>query len=52
MLERVISKHEMVANLLDGDWLHLIAIEAGQLFRYAGRGTWDRLKLFCTDNQS
>jgi uncharacterized protein YbcC (UPF0753/DUF2309 family) len=52
MLERVISKHEMVANLLDGDWLHLIAIEAGHLYRYAGHGTWDRLIISCTNNQS
>jgi len=52
MIERIIAKHEMVAHLLDGAWLHLIAMEAGQIFRYAGHGTWERINLTCTENPS
>jgi uncharacterized protein YbcC (UPF0753/DUF2309 family) len=43
MIDRVIDKHEMVANLFDGHWLHLIAIENGQTYRYGASGSWEPL---------
>ena len=41
MIERVIAKHAMVANLLSGSWLHLLAIEAGEVHRYTASGNWE-----------
>ncbi len=43
MIDQVITKHELVANLLDGSWLHLVAIENGTMYRYCEDGTWDQL---------
>ncbi|KAA1257776.1 hypothetical protein LF1_02660 [Rubripirellula obstinata] len=34
-IDRVIAKHELVRNLLDNGWLHLIAIDDGISYRYA-----------------
>lgn len=39
-IERVIAKHEIIANLLTGGWLHLIALEGGQAYRYVENGNW------------
>ncbi len=39
-IERVIQKHEVVANLLSGGWLHLIALEDAQAYRYTEAGAW------------
>jgi uncharacterized protein YbcC (UPF0753/DUF2309 family) len=39
-IDRVIAKHDAISNLLSGGWLHLIAIEDGQLYRYDASGTW------------
>jgi uncharacterized protein YbcC (UPF0753/DUF2309 family) len=43
MIDRVIAKHQNLADLLDGQWLHLIAVEAGQSYRYAMSGEWELL---------
>lgn len=45
MIDRVIAKHELVANLFNGAWLHLIAIECSQLYRYLGDGKWEQLNV-------
>jgi uncharacterized protein YbcC (UPF0753/DUF2309 family) len=37
-IDRIIAKHELVQNLLDNEWLHLIAIEDGISYRYANSG--------------
>lgn len=42
MIDRVITKHETVANLVDGAWLHLVAIDDGCYYRYAGDRTWEQ----------
>jgi uncharacterized protein YbcC (UPF0753/DUF2309 family) len=39
-IDQVIQKHEMVANLLNNGWLHLVAIEDGVAYRYA-EGRWN-----------
>ncbi len=44
MIERVINKHEMVANLICGAWLHLVAIDEGQSYRYNEQGKWERVE--------
>ena len=43
MIEKVIEKHEVVANLLAGGWLHLIAIEAGAVYGRRDHGSWELL---------
>jgi uncharacterized protein YbcC (UPF0753/DUF2309 family) len=35
---RVLEKHGMVKDLVDNGWLHLIAIEGGESYRYASEG--------------
>ena len=45
MIDRVIVKHEMLANLLSGNWLHLIAIEDNSMYCYGEIGTWDPIQV-------
>lgn len=44
MIERVIAKHELVANLLNGSWLHIIAINGQRPYRYLPAGGWEKLE--------
>ncbi len=44
MIERVIAKHEIVANLLKGSWLHIIAINGQRPYRYLPTGGWEDLE--------
>ncbi|MCA9157088.1 MAG: DUF2309 domain-containing protein [Planctomycetales bacterium] len=48
MIDRVIVKHAMVANLLNGAWLHLVAIENGQTYRYSQAGAWEEIQMIGT----
>ncbi len=41
-IDRVIAKHDMIGNLVDNGWLHLIAIEEGVTYRYTDR-SWQVL---------
>ncbi len=43
MIDRIIAKHEMVANLIEGDWLHLVAMDEGKAFRRAANGQWEQV---------
>ena len=43
MIDRIITKHEMVSNLLTGSWLHLIAIEGEKMYRFSENGNWEQL---------
>ncbi len=43
MIDRVIAKHQWVANLIGGTWLHLVGIEDGQAYRCSSGGTWEHL---------
>ncbi len=45
MIEHVIAKHVLVANLLSGAWLHLVAIEAGDIYRFGEDGIWERVNV-------
>lgn len=40
-ISRIIDKHELVAQLIMNDWLHLVALEDGQKFRYTSSGDWE-----------
>ncbi|TWU47357.1 hypothetical protein Poly51_51570 [Rubripirellula tenax] len=40
-IERVLAKHAGVAQLLTNQWLHLVAIDESQLFRYTDSSTWE-----------
>jgi uncharacterized protein len=42
-IEQVIEKHEIVANLLAGGWLHLVALHGEAAYRYGQDGTWETL---------
>lgn len=43
-IERVIGRHEHIASLLSGGWLHLVALEGGEIHRYTEGGTWQSVK--------
>jgi uncharacterized protein YbcC (UPF0753/DUF2309 family) len=43
MIERVIAKHKLVSNLLNGNWLHIIAINGQRPYRYLPGGGWEDL---------
>ncbi len=45
MIDRVINRHGLVANLIQGNWLHLVAIEDGLLYCYCNDGAWNRLNI-------
>lgn len=40
-IDLVISKHEMLGNLIHGGWLHLVALDQGQCFRLTATGQWE-----------
>ncbi|MCA9172533.1 MAG: DUF2309 family protein, partial [Planctomycetales bacterium] len=42
-IESVIAKHQLVANLLTNGWLHLIAVEQSDFYRYTEQQTWDEI---------
>lgn len=43
MINRIVQKHKLVADLLNGAWVHLVAIEEGEMYRYAPQGTWEKV---------
>jgi uncharacterized protein YbcC (UPF0753/DUF2309 family) len=45
MIDRVIAKHELVSNLLTGGWLHLIAIDGQETYRYTQEAAWELLQI-------
>ena len=42
-IDRIIDRHAAVADLLNHGWMHLIAIDEGDYYRYQPGGTWQRL---------
>jgi uncharacterized protein YbcC (UPF0753/DUF2309 family) len=42
-IQRVIDKHEMVANLIVNEWSHLVALEDGIAYRFSTEGFWEEL---------
>ncbi len=45
MIDRVVAKHELVASLLTGGWLHLVAIDGAELYRLNSSASWERLAI-------
>ena len=43
-IERVIEKHATLKDLLTRDWLHLIAVEQGSVYRYTPQGSWQEIE--------
>ncbi|QDT98617.1 DUF2309 domain-containing protein [Gimesia aquarii] len=44
-IEKAIKKHQMIANLLGGGWLHLIALDHETRFQYTEDGNWEEIDL-------
>ncbi|MCR9119610.1 MAG: DUF2309 domain-containing protein, partial [bacterium] len=51
-IESIIAKHEVVADLLHNGWLHLVAIDNGELHQYTQRGNWQRIESLATATPS
>lgn len=51
-IESIIAKHEVVADLLHNGWLHLVAIDNGELHQYTERGNWQRIESLATATPS
>lgn len=49
MIDTVIENHDLIENLLANQWLHLVAIEQGEFYRYANDGVWKRIDEGVTD---
>ncbi|MEM9825277.1 MAG: DUF2309 domain-containing protein [Planctomycetota bacterium] len=43
-IQRVITKHPLLQDLLNGQWMHVIAIENDSFFQYAPDGDWVKLE--------
>ncbi|WP_052035010.1 YbcC family protein [Rhodopirellula europaea] len=48
-IDRVIAKHANIRNLLQNGWVHMVAIDSGQKYRYHSDGSWVQLQ---TENTS
>lgn len=48
-IDRVIAKHANIRNLLQNGWVHMVAIDSGQKYRYHSDGSWVQLR---TENTS
>ena len=44
-IERILAKHANVNDLVQNQWMHLIAIEDGQAFQYSADGQWEAIGL-------
>ncbi|MCA9017278.1 MAG: DUF2309 family protein, partial [Planctomycetaceae bacterium] len=45
VIEKIISKHQSIANLLSGGWMHLISLDEQQQFQYSTDGNWKKIEL-------
>ena len=50
VIEKIISKHQSIANLLSGGWMHLISLDEQQQFQYSTDGNWKKIELSQTSN--
>lgn len=50
VIEKIISKHQGIANLLSGGWMHLISLDEQQQFQYSTDGNWKKIELSQTSN--
>jgi uncharacterized protein YbcC (UPF0753/DUF2309 family) len=52
MIDRIVAKHEVVANLVVGQWLHLIAMDGEHFYEYCAEGSWKQLNETRTGEQA
>ncbi len=45
LIEKMISKHQNIMNLLSGNWMHLVSLDEEQAFEYSTDGTWKKIVL-------
>jgi uncharacterized protein YbcC (UPF0753/DUF2309 family) len=45
LIEKIISKHQNIMNLLSGNWMHLVSLDEEQAFEYSSDGTWKKIVL-------
>lgn len=43
MIDRVIAKHQLIAGLFSGGWIHLVCIEESRLYRLNEQADWERI---------
>ncbi|MCA9066700.1 MAG: DUF2309 domain-containing protein, partial [Planctomycetaceae bacterium] len=42
-IETIIERHEVLANILSNGWVHLVAVDDGEYFRFTEQRTWDQI---------
>lgn len=45
VIEKIISKHQSISNLLSGGWMHLVSLDEQQQFQYSTDGNWKQIEL-------
>jgi uncharacterized protein YbcC (UPF0753/DUF2309 family) len=50
-IQRVIDKHTLVSNLITNGWLHLIAIDGPDMFRFSAAKNWEPLDGLCRSSR-
>jgi uncharacterized protein YbcC (UPF0753/DUF2309 family) len=51
LIDQVIAKHQSIDDLLTNQWLHLVAIDQGNTYRYVD-GSWESLSSWQSPQQS
>ncbi|MEQ8854636.1 putative inorganic carbon transporter subunit DabA [Gimesia sp.] len=45
LIEKIISKHPSIMNLLSGNWMHLVSLDEEQALEYSTDGIWKKIVL-------
>lgn len=45
LIEKIISKHQNIMNLLSGNWMQLVSLDEEQAFEYSTDGIWKKIVL-------
>ena len=45
VIEKIITKHQAISDLLNGGWMHLISLDEQQQFQYSTDGNWKNIEL-------
>ncbi|QDT27538.1 hypothetical protein Enr10x_28560 [Gimesia panareensis] len=45
LIEKIISKHQNIMNLLSSNWMHLVSLDEEQAFEYSTEGIWKKIVL-------
>lgn len=44
VIEKIITKHQGISNLLSGGWMHLVSLDEQQQFQYSTDGNWKEIE--------